>query len=476
LDKMDIHELESIVGGVLGRVTIATVLVLAMLGTIAPTASAVAILNQDFLRTWQRTDKPVADLVVSRTWMWGTEPFTAAGPEEYAEVPGGIREVQYFDKSRMEINHNPSVPDDSPWKVTNGLLVRELMTGQMQVGDNTFKMREPARVNVAGDPDDASNVTYWFMGLLQDEAPLAEGTVVNQILTPGAAGNLYLWSSELAGYGITAARYVPETNHTVAGPFWEFMNSWGTVYEDGIYRDAPLFENPFYATGYPLTEPYWANVKVAGTVQPVLIQCFERRCLTYTPNNDPAWRVEAGNVGQHYFRWRYGSGDAPPDDPAPVYDHIPGLDVASAIRYLTTIGQCEEPTATLFYIFILCSPYLYPDSEYHVTIEASESTGVVWVIDVIVCDPSCRSSSESPIISEVAAYVLGWVAQIPYAGASPSAASELVRTHINESGAFDVAGVRFSLNPPGRMEPDWASTSFWGSSRVLVISPARPES
>jgi hypothetical protein len=40
-------------------------------------------------------------------------------------------------------------------------------------------------------------------------------------------------------------------------------------------------------------------------VQDVLIQCFERRCLTYTPGNTPEWRVEQGNVGLHYFRWRY---------------------------------------------------------------------------------------------------------------------------------------------------------------------------
>jgi hypothetical protein len=28
----------------------------------------------------------------------------------------------------------------------------------------------------------------------------------------------------------------------------------------------------------------------------VLIQCFERRCLTYTPANAPGWQVEMGNV------------------------------------------------------------------------------------------------------------------------------------------------------------------------------------
>ncbi len=37
----------------------------------------------------------------------------------------------------------------------------------------------------------------------------------------------------------------------------------------------------------------------------VLIQAFERRVLTYTPDNLAEYRVEMGNVGQQYYRWRY---------------------------------------------------------------------------------------------------------------------------------------------------------------------------
>ncbi len=37
----------------------------------------------------------------------------------------------------------------------------------------------------------------------------------------------------------------------------------------------------------------------------VLMQCFQRRCLTYTPGNAEGWQVEAGNVGRHYYEWRY---------------------------------------------------------------------------------------------------------------------------------------------------------------------------
>jgi hypothetical protein len=48
-------------------------------------------------------------------------------------------------------------------------------------------------------------------------------------------------------------------------------------------------------------------VKVDGRYKDVLVQCFERRCLTYTPTNPDGWKVEAGNVGQHYYAWRYQS-------------------------------------------------------------------------------------------------------------------------------------------------------------------------
>lgn len=95
------------------------------------------------------------------------------------------------------------------------------------------------------------------------------------------------------------------TQHGIAEPFWAFMNAEGLVYEDGDLRDEALFETPLYATGRPITEAYWVQVNVAGELRDVLIQCFERRCLTYTPGNDEGFVVEAGNVGQHYYYWRY---------------------------------------------------------------------------------------------------------------------------------------------------------------------------
>jgi hypothetical protein len=104
---------------------------------------------------------------------------------------------------------------------------------------------------------------------------------------------------------VKAEHYVRETRHTVAAAFWTFMISEEIVERDGDLTPAPLFDNPFYATGFPITEAYWTTVDIAGVPRDVLVQCFERRCLTWTPDNPPGWQVEAGNVGQHYYRWRY---------------------------------------------------------------------------------------------------------------------------------------------------------------------------
>ena len=97
--------------------------------------------------------------------MWGPAGFQTK-QEAYAESPGWQRTVVYFDKSRIEIT-NPSGDKNSQWFITNGLLTKELITGQMQVGDSSFETRSPAQIPVAGDPDDTNGPTYAsFSGLL----------------------------------------------------------------------------------------------------------------------------------------------------------------------------------------------------------------------------------------------------------------------------------------------------------------------
>ena len=105
--------------------------------------------------TWRRTDGPVASGSVRRTWFWGPAPNTVGLMEDYRQGSGGKRLVQYFDKSRMEIN-NPAGDPTSPCYVTNGLLAVELISGRMQTGDSTYEPAPPAAINVAGDADDAT--------------------------------------------------------------------------------------------------------------------------------------------------------------------------------------------------------------------------------------------------------------------------------------------------------------------------------
>src|SRR5690242_13364662 len=72
-----------------------------------------------FQRVWARTDLPVQRAMVDRSWVWGPRP-NATLTEPDVDSPGGMRQVQYYDKSRMEVN-DPRVDANSQWYVTNGL-------------------------------------------------------------------------------------------------------------------------------------------------------------------------------------------------------------------------------------------------------------------------------------------------------------------------------------------------------------------
>ncbi|CAN5780838.1 hypothetical protein BH20CHL1_BH20CHL1_08830 [soil metagenome] len=264
--------------------------------------------DDPFERTWERTDRPVASGDVSRTWMWGPEAFTEAVIEPYLDAPGGERREQYYDKSRMELN-NSDGEADSLWNVTNGLLVVEMMSGNVQLGDNTFEHRGPTFVYAAGDQvDDPESPTYLTIAQLQGrpQHPAGEPIIATVNRNAGIDTN-----PDLAQYDVRPAAVVEETDHAVASVFWDFMNSQGEIYDDGDLTTGKIFENPFYATGYPRTEAYGAHIQLDGVKTWVLLQCFERRCLTFTPDNPDGWQVEAGNVGQHYYEWRYEAAGLP---------------------------------------------------------------------------------------------------------------------------------------------------------------------
>ena len=266
-----------------------------------------------FGATWLSGDEPVASLETSRTWLWGPYSFDLRA-EPYVDAENGLRLVAYFDKSRMEVT-DPYGDRSSEWFVTNGLLVNELISGRMQVGDDAFETREPAEIPVAGDPVNNEGPTYASFAELLDSEGYDEGEFIDQTLERDGSVSS---DSGYAQYGVTSDEFVPATGYYIADVFWEYLNSTGTLRQQGQYVQGPIFDPTFFATGFPVTGAYWSQVTVGGVEQDVLIQCFERRCLTYTPANDPGWRVEMGNVGQHYYRWRYGDepGEAALQDPA----------------------------------------------------------------------------------------------------------------------------------------------------------------
>jgi hypothetical protein len=82
------------------------------------------------------------------------------------------------------------------------------------------------------------------------------------------------------------------------------MNQSGTINVGGGYTYGQIVDW-LSVFGLPLTDAYWARAVVGGVEKDVLVQLFERRVLTFTPQNPDPFKVEMGNVGRHYVKWRY---------------------------------------------------------------------------------------------------------------------------------------------------------------------------
>jgi hypothetical protein len=263
--------------------------------------------DEAFLRSWERADRPVARGRANRPWLWGPVSFGAA-LEAYAEGRSGTREVQYFDKARMEIN-DPTGEREGPFFVTNGLLVVELIGGRVQTGDAKFEpvTRPASQVPVAGDINSPDALTYASLvpvASLNNDKRANDRTGQPVIATLDRAGRVR--DDPTRGGTVRIARYEPVLGHNIPDVFWSFMNATGPVYNGrlGTYSEGSIV-NWITDLGYPITEPYWTNVRIGGASKWVMLQAFQRRVLTFVPDNPPGWQVEMGNVGRHYFDWRY---------------------------------------------------------------------------------------------------------------------------------------------------------------------------
>ncbi|HMA37509.1 MAG TPA: sialidase family protein [Chloroflexia bacterium] len=274
-----------------------------------PPAPLSYFVDPAFAEVWQRSDQPVQAGIAGRPWLWGPAPF-AAGHEPYAQGVNGQRLVQYFDKSRMEIN-NPDTDRAQKWYVTNGLLVVEMMTGQVQLGDSQYSGQgyAPNPLPVAGDPGSPEAPTYATLARVaslhgDNRAPDLTGSVVSGLIDQ--AGTVTGGAPPIpAAGGVRAIYYDPTLGHNIPTVFWAFMNQQGPIDQAGQVVQGPVVD-PLFDLGHPITEAYWARLRIAGQDHWALIQAYQRRVLTYVPDNAPAWQVEMGNVGRHYFDWRYG--------------------------------------------------------------------------------------------------------------------------------------------------------------------------
>lgn len=249
-----------------------------------------------YAATYNRYDGPVLSGAVKRGFIWGPQ-MNSSRVEPYADAPFGVRQVWYFDKGRLELN-NPQTG-----QITSGLLVNELVTGQIQTGDAARERRTPAAVAIAGDPGVPGAITYATMNRVRAAPPRAVGSAITEQLRPdGSIGT----ATNGDATGVTTVAFIKETNHSVASVFWQYLHSTGVTIQNGQTVNGPLFDPTFFVVGLPITEAYWITATVGGVTKTVLVQAFERRVLTYTPSNPDPFKVEMGNVGQHYLTWRYG--------------------------------------------------------------------------------------------------------------------------------------------------------------------------
>jgi len=243
-----------------------------------------------FQQQWQSGEAAIPNF-------WGPLPTAHDGQREpYKEAPSGQRLVQYFDKTRMELTNGSS------GIVTNGLLTVELKTGRVQLGDDTFDQRTPARVNIAGDPGD-NGPTYADLSKMPEKVPQFPNREVSPLRYENGDFRAIALSESL-----------PVNNLP--------LNDFYTYLEDPTGRYGQFVFTPFarfiqslplpisQTTGYPMSPLFFAPVKIGGKATYVLMQAFERRVLTFNGDNPTAFRVEFGNIGQHYYTWRYGN--APP--------------------------------------------------------------------------------------------------------------------------------------------------------------------
>jgi hypothetical protein len=355
-----------------GYVRIVPVLTICLLISSSPdlvrASDPYEIEREEFELVWKRTEAPVANGDTQRSWLWGPEPRTGGMQERYLDSPGEQRTVQYFDKGRMEVNDPTANPND-PWFVTSGLLTRELISGEIQIGDDAFlDTGEGAGIQVAGDHLNPFPQYRHLDEVVDQGNPDRTGELADKVLTPdGLDSQATPPQDTRAEFAHYVTYHGPEgfdVGYNIPAAFWDYLNAPGTIYDSNgnAASASPLF-SWIFVMGFPISDPFWAEVPVRETLQWVLIQPFERRVLTYTPSNSPEWQVEMGNIGQHYRDWRsqYFPEAASGGDP----DYF-GINNSAVWRYGNNIGVNEIWEAAGMIDSFIPGSNVYARDEYRV--------------------------------------------------------------------------------------------------------------
>jgi hypothetical protein len=239
--------------------------------------------------------------------------------ENYAEGASGAQDgkhlVQYFDKSRMEVN-DPFADKNNPFYVTNGRLAVELITGEIEEVGSTPESRWPAYIPLGDNTGKEDEITYAsFRATLDGKSSGNVGTPVLAEIRPDGPLNVISPGTVPtvgAKYNLKYTYYESVTMRGIPDVFWSFLNATGPVLQGGQQTTARLSDPYFYASGYPISDAYWTQMTVGGTRVDALVQAYERRMLTYVPSAPEGFRVQMGNVGRHYYDWRYKDAGKPP--------------------------------------------------------------------------------------------------------------------------------------------------------------------
>lgn len=272
-----------------------------------------------FDQAWNMSDKTVTT-GRQRTWLWGPAPFTSGLAEGYFNNErDNMRLVQYYDKGRMEASSDGK----GGYTITAGKIGRELVTGQVDLGQGRTANYGPAQVPIVGGVSDKQAPTYADVGVEAVNRTLDyKGLPVAWRLERG--GKIVPFTPPVA---VSLTDYDVVAGHNIADVFAQWLGANGfsdplgiagglaqrTQYaqlaprgrSEGAEESKVTTAPDFFGPGRPLSDPFWVIVTIDGAPKTILVQVFERWTLTYTPDNPAGWQIELANVGRHYYEWRY---------------------------------------------------------------------------------------------------------------------------------------------------------------------------